>query len=299
MTARKKRTAKPKAKRIRRCGAWSESLAARCDQPRGHRGRHSSDGDEFASKSSPPRASEPKPAPVTDLTRAQLRQTQEQLREAQGKVRVLEEAHRILELALTGRDAEIFDLREQVRRFVAQPQPPTQSNAEIEAFARMIEQENLARRRVAAFMEKTTNVPWMRHRFGSFEVALNGGLRNLIDEANKDVAEGKMAESREATFFFLFGLMSTLRTAFYREAMKTRSDAAALARGGSATDEDTADAVFEARIWNNAAQREDVLTRFRVRLGLATDADKAYHDRLMKQAQIFDTLNPGKEHPKA
>ena len=140
----------------------------------------------------------------------------------------------------------------------------------------------------------------MLARYGSFEMALLGGLRNLLAETAKDLVSGRYIESREATCFFLFGVLSSLRTVFYREAMHARVAALSAERGRlTPTDEDTSDAVFEARVYNNAAQREDVLERFRALLALAPVADPSGLDRLMEQARVYDTLNTSKGVPKA
>lgn len=165
---------------------------------------------------------------------------------------------------------------------------------------RVAEQEQLAKRRVAEFMERTLNVGWMRRRAGSFETALLGGLRNMLAESAKDLVSGSMPESREATCFFLFGLLSSLRTVFYREAMHARVAALAAQRGHVApTDEDTADAMFEARVFDNAAQREVALERFRVSLSLASVQQQEDVDRLLEQAKLYDALNANKGMPKA
>lgn len=179
------------------------------------------------------------------------------------------------------------------------PEPPP-VNPELEVYLRINEQENAAKKRVAAFMERTLNVEWMRRRAGSFEAALLGGLRNLLTESAKDLVDSSMPESREAVCFFLFGLLSSLRTVFYREAMHARIESLARQRGHIVpTDEDTADAVFEARVFNNAAQREVVLEKFRVSLALAPARQKEDIDRLLEQAKLYDTLNANKGMPKA
>lgn len=166
--------------------------------------------------------------------------------------------------------------------------------------ARVAEQEQFAKRRVAALMERTLNVPWMRSRVGSFETALLGGLRNLLAESAKDLAEGRSHESREAICFFLFGLLSSLRTVFYREAMNARIPVLAADHGRlTPTDEDTSDAVFEARVFNNAAQREAALDKFRALLSLAPESAGQNLDRLMEQARTYDLLNSSKGIPKA
>jgi hypothetical protein len=112
--------------------------------------------------------------------------------------------------------------------------------------------------------------------------------------------EGSLPESREATCFFLFGLLSSLRTVFYREAMHARIAALARQRGHLvATERDKADAVFEARVFNNAAQREVVLEKFRVSLALASAQQQEEVDRLLEQAKWYDALNANKGVPKA
>lgn len=166
-----------------------------------------------------------------------------------------------------------------------------------ETLKQQIDLENLARRRVAEFMSRTLNVSWMRERVASFETALLGGLRNLLAESAKDLMEGRSMESREAVCFFLFGVFSSLRTVFYREAMHARVTALSSSRGRlTPTETDVNDAVFEARIYDLAAQREDVLRRFRTKLALA---EQASDDALMRQAKLYDTLNPSKAIPKA
>lgn len=180
-----------------------------------------------------------------------------------------------------------------------QASPPLSTNTELEAYLRVAEQENLAKKRVAEFLERTLNVAWVRARAGSFETALLGGLRNLLAEAARDLVAGSVPESREATCFFLFGLLSSLRTVFYREAMQARIAALAAQRGHPApTDDDVSDAVFEARVFNNAAQREVALERFRVGLALAPSHQEDV-DRLLEQAKLYDVLNANKGIPKA
>jgi hypothetical protein len=180
-----------------------------------------------------------------------------------------------------------------------QPPPPPPTNTELEAYLRVAEQENLAKKRVAEFLERTLNVAWVRARAGSFEVALLGGLRNLLAETARDMLTGSVPESREATCFFLFGLLSSLRTVFYREAMQARVAALAAQRGHPApTDDDISDAVFEARVFNNAAQREVALEKFRVSLALAPSRQEDV-DRLLEQAKLYDALNANKGMPKA
>lgn len=179
------------------------------------------------------------------------------------------------------------------------PPPPPPTNTELEAYLRVAEQENLAKKRVAEFLERTLNVARVRARAGSFEVALLGGLRNLLAETARDMLTGSVPESREATCFFLFGLLSSLRTVFYREAMQARVAALAAQRGHPApTDDDVSDAVFEARVFNNAAQREVALEKFRVSLALAPFRQEDV-DRLLEQAKLYDALNANKGMPKA
>jgi hypothetical protein len=169
------------------------------------------------------------------------------------------------------------------------PPPPDPSVQEMRERNMRIE----ARMRVAAFMERTTNQPWMRKRLGTFEQALLEGCRNLLDESVKDEAEGRCPESQTAHFVFLYGLLSSFRHLFFWAAFNARMAGAAVDKQ---PDEEDAEMILrELEVYNAASMRDDVQARFSKILTENRDVLK----RVMEQAHSYDIFNAKNEPPKA
>lgn len=172
------------------------------------------------------------------------------------------------------------------------PSPPADPSVqEMRERSRRVE----ARKRVAAFMERTTNLPWMRKRFGSFEQALLEGCRNLLDESMKDEAEGRCDESQLAHFVFLYGLLSSFRHLFFWAAFNLRMTGAALNAEGQPREEDVELILRELEVYNAAATRDDVQARFS-KILMENQEDLK---RVMEQAHSYDIFNSKNEPPKA
>jgi hypothetical protein len=154
-----------------------------------------------------------------------------------------------------------------------------------------------AKRRLAAFMDRTSRIPWMRERLGSFEVALILGLRNLLTEAGLDEAEGRNTESYAAHYSFLYGMLSSLRHLFFWEALQARIRDRSVQLKRAPEMEDAEAVLQELEVMNNAAVRDDVQARFR-RLLAGKEATEA-RQKVMDQAKALELLHTLKEIPKA
>lgn len=155
-----------------------------------------------------------------------------------------------------------------------------------------------AQRRVAAFMERTHKLPWMRSRLLDFEVAILGGVRNLLNDAADDEAAGRSAESRAAHYSFLYGLFTSLRYLFFWYALQARVSDQCRAQGRPPEMEDAELIMRELDIFNSAASKDDVQARFRKILSEGNEVAEARR-RVLEQAKIFDALNDLKDWPKA
>lgn len=175
------------------------------------------------------------------------------------------------------------------------PPPPDQSIREMQAKAARA----AAQRRVASFMERTANLQWMRSRFGSFEEALLGGLRNLLDEANRDEAENRSSESFSAHYAFLYGLFTSLQHLFFWKALESRVEDIGILAQRAPTTEDAELVMRELEIFNSAASRDDVQMRFRQKLSAAETDVVELRKRVMEQARAYEVLNTLKTIPKA
>jgi hypothetical protein len=156
-----------------------------------------------------------------------------------------------------------------------------------------------AKRRVAAFLERTANLPWMRKRFGSFEVSLLGGLRNLLGEADKDETENRSSESYAAHYAFLYGLFTSLRHLFFWKALECRLEDLSHRLGRPADTNDAELIMRELEVFNTAALRDDAQAKFRSLLSPEEDRVVEMRKRVMQQAHAYDTLNMLKDPPKA
>jgi hypothetical protein len=156
-----------------------------------------------------------------------------------------------------------------------------------------------ANRRVAAFMERTANLQWMRSRLGSFEEALFGGLRNLLDEANKDETKNRSTESFSAHYMFLYGLFTSLQHLFFWKALESRVEDVGDQLHRPPTTEDAELVMRELEIFNAAASRDDVQARFRQKLTSSQNDVVELRKRVMEQARAYELLNTLKDPPKA
>lgn len=175
------------------------------------------------------------------------------------------------------------------------PPPEDHSLREMQAKAARAE----ANRRVAAFMERTANLQWMRSRLGSFEEALFGGLRNLLDEANRDEVENRSTESFSAHYVFLYGLFTSLQHLFFWKALESRVEDIGIQLHRPPTTQDAELVMRELEIFNSAASRDDVQARFRQKLASSQNDVVELRKRVMEQARAYEILNTLKDIPKA
>ncbi len=149
-----------------------------------------------------------------------------------------------------------------------------------------------AKKRLAAFLERTSNQSWMRNRFGSFERALLGGMRNLIAESRKDEQQGRSDESTAAVLLFLYGLSSTLMNRFFWLALQARLHSVT---GRPVEPSDAEDVLRELEVYNDAGMRDQVQAYFQRELfSVPPDQDP----EVQRQGRVFDLMNAGKT-PKA
>lgn len=174
------------------------------------------------------------------------------------------------------------------------PLPPDPSMQQMQAEVARAE----AQKRVAAFLERTMNQTWLRQRLGSFEIALLGGVRNLLNEASSDEETGRLKESRAAHFSFLYGLFTSLRYLFFWYALQARVADVSESQKRPPEMEDAEHIMRELDIFNSAASRDDVQARFRKLLAEGGEVAEARR-RVLEQAKIFDALNSLREVPKA
>lgn len=177
------------------------------------------------------------------------------------------------------------------------PLPPLEDQSLREMQAKAARAE--ANRRVAAFMERTANLQWMRSRLGSFEEALFGGLRNLLDEANRDEVENRSSESFSAHYVFLYGLFTSLQHLFFWKALESRVEDIGLQLHRPPTTQDAELVMRELEIFNSAASRDDVQARFRQKLASSQNDVVELRKRVMEQARAYEILNTLKDIPKA
>lgn len=175
------------------------------------------------------------------------------------------------------------------------PLPPDPSIQQMQAEAAIA----AAKRRVAAFLERTANLPWMRRRFGSFEGALLGGVRNLLGEADKDESENRSSESYAAHYAFLYGLFTSLRHLFFWKALECRLEDLSERLGRPADTNDAEMIMRELEVFNSAALRDDAQSKFRMFLSPEADKVAEARKRVMEQARAYETLNMLKDPPKA
>ena len=196
---------------------------------------------------------------------------------------------------------KILKKRSAPKAFSAPPPPPPSPTTPDPSLREMQAQavRAAANRRVAAFMERTANLQWMRSRFGSFEEALLGGLRNLLDEANKDETESRSSESFSAHYTFLYGLFTSLQHLFFWKALDSRVEDIGLQLHRSPEKGDVELVMRELEVFNSAASRDDVQARLRKKLSAAENDVVELRKRVMEQAKAYDILNMLKDMPKA
>jgi hypothetical protein len=148
-------------------------------------------------------------------------------------------------------------------------------------------------------MVRTANLPWMRARFGSFETALLGGLRNLLEDAEKDESENRSSESRSAHYMFLYGLFTSLRHFFFWKAMQSRLSDVSRRLQRPSESHDAELVMNELEVHNSAASRDDVQAHFRRLLASPESEVAELRKRVMEQAHAYDVLNVLKDIPKA
>lgn len=163
-----------------------------------------------------------------------------------------------------------------------------------------VEAERIAaKRRVASFLERTTNLPWMRQRLGSFEKSIIGGLRNLLAEADRDEAENHCAESYSAHYSVLYGLFAALQHLFFLKATESKlADRAQFFRRAPEPS-DLEMVLQELNVFHATSVGDVNQSYFRRELAQDPSSEDALRKRVQAQSRAYDLLNPLKDFPKA